>query len=89
MRDRTMNPEETLSAKIMDECSSKSLSHDELGFDIAERYKNHYLNRNIDNKNWELLENERKTSLIKCESMEKLTNESTISFDEFKLKYMK
>ena len=82
------NPEQTLSARILDKLRTRNISHEELGTNLGEIYKAEYLAKDkSENKIWQTLEEETKSSINKQKEMEKATKDSEVSFDEYKLRY--
>ena len=85
MKSSLNNPEETISARIIDSLVANNYSHLEFGNKLGENYKKQFLR--IDRKSnsfWETLENETKQSLDKQSELEEMTERGNTSFDEYK-----
>tara|TARA_B100000427_G_scaffold197193_1_gene163852 strand:+ start:239 stop:1798 length:1560 start_codon:yes stop_codon:yes gene_type:complete len=88
MKSHLNNPDETISARIIDSLALNKYSHLELGNHLGESYKKSFLTRNKKtNEFWETLQNEVKHSLNFQSELEELTLRGNISFDEFKEEY--
>ena len=85
MKSSLNNPDETISARIIDSLVANNYSHLEFGNKLGENYKKQFLR--IDRKSnsfWEILENETKQSLDKQSELEEMTERGNTSFDEYK-----
>lgn len=82
------NPEETLSARIIEDMHSKNLNYTEFGNDLGYKHREQYLNiEKASNNLWEHMENEAMKSLHDQKVLEKNTNSSSKSFEEYKEEY--
>ena len=81
------NPDQTLSAEILELLSSNNISFLELGMSIGSENKDYYLkSKKSTNQSWDLLDKEAKESIAKQEALEK--NDS-LSFELYVENYFK
>jgi glutamate--cysteine ligase len=77
----------TLSARVLDDFIDQRLNYIDFGLRISEKYKNQYINRNMNNNSsFVELEKEVKESLMKQKIMEKNSNKS---FEDYMKSYFK
>lgn len=84
------NPDETLSARVINHLRSNKISYLEFGNTLAEKYKDEYIKKAINQNNlWAILEDEATNSKIRQNEKEIETAESNIAFEGFKSDYYK
>ena len=85
-REKFLNPDSTLSARVIEETVSKNISFEELGNHLGELHKNQYIKRPKEsNKNWALLERQAKESIqkLKFEELKKRSSLDEIIYNYF------
>lgn len=88
MKSQIDNPDETISARIIESIKSKNISHLEFGNNLGERYKSEFLkNSSESNSFWERLEDEALDSVSRNRKLEEITRQEKIPFDKFKEEY--
>ncbi len=90
MQQRIDSPEETLSAKIINELQSKNYSYSQLGYSLGKKYKDIYAKRSVsENKFWDTLVKEKDLSNIEQKNLEKSSSQNNQTFNDFKENYYK
>ena len=86
-KEKINNPDQTLSAQILELLSSNNTSFLELGMSIGKEHKDYFLKRKKStNQSWELLEKETRKSIAEQKALEK--NDS-LSFESYLEDYFK
>ena len=86
-KEKINNPDQTLSAQMLELLSSNNTSFLELGMSIGQEHKNYFLeSEKSTNQSWDLLDKETRESIAKQEALEK--NDS-LSFESYLEDYFK
>ncbi len=86
-KEKINNPDQTLSAQILELLSSNNTSFSELGMSIGRENKDYYLkSKKSINQSWDILDKEAKQSIAEQEKIEKNDN---LSFESYVESYFK